>query len=577
MLLAFMTVIWGAGRASSLAQLVDDAPVCGDAETTGEEECDDGNLRNGDRCSSECKVEACNNGRIEGFEQCDGGPRCDDQCFLTFCGDNIVQEQAGEQCDDGDRTSGDGCSSICKLENQPVIDPETGEPVTPDTPVDSPAPTPAPAPAPVAAPVRQSPAQSTAISTLRREAGIVTDFLFTSAGEVYTAGLSDEQNETLALILDLLRQGKPLTPELQQQAGIIAAAFIVAKADEHDKYSNAIRGFFLSDSGQQMLGSLGIDPAIAGTDTGLAEIEKILAARPAVSSEEKLDQVDDVLKRLDRQSVDLNSALTARFQTIYANENATPVQQLKALSALREDLERQAQDPAKAMPELHGEIGRLRDSIPQIEKEFGAETAQQVNRLLIDLEALAKEGKPADAPRAAASLNRIAVILEQKGVARAEIEVADTEYLHAAATVEVAAAAAGLEVPADAESQDPLARVQSLAAQAPAAYAYAFANGRQNDQVQALLRYLDNNTRILELRDIVRQTGNNAMDVQFEQLRREITQIGMNDARSECSYSIEAATDCVQTYVTALEQAARNRSALSKAAAALREYFGIEQ
>ena len=38
------------------------------------------------------------------------------------CGDGIVQEQYGEQCDDGNRTSGDGCSAVCGRETEPVGD-----------------------------------------------------------------------------------------------------------------------------------------------------------------------------------------------------------------------------------------------------------------------------------------------------------------------------------------------------------------------------------------------------------------------------------------------------------------------
>jgi cysteine-rich repeat protein len=33
------------------------------------------------------------------------------------CGDHIVQADQGEQCDDGNTISGDGCSSRCQNEN----------------------------------------------------------------------------------------------------------------------------------------------------------------------------------------------------------------------------------------------------------------------------------------------------------------------------------------------------------------------------------------------------------------------------------------------------------------------------
>ena len=63
---------------------------CGDGFVrTGVEQCDDGNVINGDGCSSTCTSEGCGNGVVE----------------------------PGEQCDDGNMTNGDGCSSTCNLES----------------------------------------------------------------------------------------------------------------------------------------------------------------------------------------------------------------------------------------------------------------------------------------------------------------------------------------------------------------------------------------------------------------------------------------------------------------------------
>ena len=51
-------------------------PACGNGILEFPEECDDGNLRNGDGCSEECKTEnipVCGNGQLEFGEQCDDG------------------------------------------------------------------------------------------------------------------------------------------------------------------------------------------------------------------------------------------------------------------------------------------------------------------------------------------------------------------------------------------------------------------------------------------------------------------------------------------------------------------------
>jgi len=74
----------------------------------------------------------CGNGTIEGPEICDDGPNngryaynaADRFCNLTcdgwapYCGDGVLQSNYGEECDDGNNTSGDGCDPVCKIESR---------------------------------------------------------------------------------------------------------------------------------------------------------------------------------------------------------------------------------------------------------------------------------------------------------------------------------------------------------------------------------------------------------------------------------------------------------------------------
>lgn len=117
------------------------------------ERCDDGNLLNGDGCSSTCVIEAdfncdtsqitsdcsrCGNGKSDAGEQCDDGNRnsldgCSAACQLedgfecnplfpafcvevTVCFDGVFDSQT-EGCDDGNNMDGDGCSRQCQVEN----------------------------------------------------------------------------------------------------------------------------------------------------------------------------------------------------------------------------------------------------------------------------------------------------------------------------------------------------------------------------------------------------------------------------------------------------------------------------
>ena len=145
-------------------------PICGDGVIEGSEKCDDSNTANGDGCSSTCQVEPastcpgtpsapkagkcttaiCGNGVTEAGEACDCGtdptkfptgctgpnglfngdgtgcsktctkePTCRSstgktQACSTSCGNGNIE--TGEECDDGNAVSGDGCSSTCKKE-----------------------------------------------------------------------------------------------------------------------------------------------------------------------------------------------------------------------------------------------------------------------------------------------------------------------------------------------------------------------------------------------------------------------------------------------------------------------------
>ena len=135
-------------------------PVCGDGLWVLREQCDDGNGRNGDGCSSECSVEdgwacggsgggsppdaitvsacmgICGDGKLVASEQCDdgnllSGDGCSSSCLVepgyecrydsggpevcfTICGDGVVAGK--ENCDDNNSAGYDGCSSNCKIE-----------------------------------------------------------------------------------------------------------------------------------------------------------------------------------------------------------------------------------------------------------------------------------------------------------------------------------------------------------------------------------------------------------------------------------------------------------------------------
>ncbi len=84
------------------------ATVCGDGVVAGTEACDDINVSNGDGCSSACQVEA---GWSCSYQL---NPVAKSVCTIP-CGDGVLA--GSEQCDDGNTQDGDGCTSTCSVES----------------------------------------------------------------------------------------------------------------------------------------------------------------------------------------------------------------------------------------------------------------------------------------------------------------------------------------------------------------------------------------------------------------------------------------------------------------------------
>jgi cysteine-rich repeat protein len=77
---------------------------CGNGQKEAGEDCDDGNLLSGDGCEADCIVQA-------GYEcNLDDSGRS----ICQSCGNGVLE--GTESCDDGNRVSGDGCSATCETE-----------------------------------------------------------------------------------------------------------------------------------------------------------------------------------------------------------------------------------------------------------------------------------------------------------------------------------------------------------------------------------------------------------------------------------------------------------------------------
>lgn len=110
----------------------------GQEPTVLKEECDDGNNTNGDGCNAWCFIEDYDTyGAIAPEDELDLSNNPETQpsnsvedTQKAFCGDGNLDRELGEECDDANQQSGDGCSADCLQENrlQPVREQDPARP-----------------------------------------------------------------------------------------------------------------------------------------------------------------------------------------------------------------------------------------------------------------------------------------------------------------------------------------------------------------------------------------------------------------------------------------------------------------
>jgi cysteine-rich repeat protein len=126
--LANVDLVFGSTVSSTIRSFVTSvsclavAATCGDGTVGSGEQCDDGNTTDGDGCSSACEIEGvCGDGFIGAGETCDDGNTTPgDGCDASCQLETVCGngvKEGVEQCDDGNTVSGDGCSYKCVLES----------------------------------------------------------------------------------------------------------------------------------------------------------------------------------------------------------------------------------------------------------------------------------------------------------------------------------------------------------------------------------------------------------------------------------------------------------------------------
>ncbi|MDE0883312.1 MAG: DUF4215 domain-containing protein, partial [Myxococcota bacterium] len=94
------------------------ARVCGNSQVEEGEQCDDGNFTDTDGCTTNCQRNVCGDGSLySGREACDDGNRINSDGCTNVCAvarcGDSVVRAGTEECDDGNLVNDDNCSNEC--------------------------------------------------------------------------------------------------------------------------------------------------------------------------------------------------------------------------------------------------------------------------------------------------------------------------------------------------------------------------------------------------------------------------------------------------------------------------------
>ncbi|HRH93151.1 MAG TPA: DUF4215 domain-containing protein [Candidatus Peribacteria bacterium] len=400
-----------ANRGTSHAQSDE---VCGNDTVDPGEQCDDGNLTSGDGCSAYCLNEVCGNAVTDIGEQCDdgnqvGGDGCGSLCTIEFCGDQVTQSP--ETCDDGNNVSGDGCSSICQTEGPSTLKGELipDETASSDAASDTQTVSSDAATAPAVHPA--APVIPQRILQIAVDAATANTFIRSAEGDDYVSYFESADQEALKDILRALRDRKPLTPEQRERAEKFAGDLGLSKFAERDRYNDMLARLIATTISEGVISEQALDQAKLTGDPAAITAELRTVTTP-LSASALQNETLALFSGLQRQGVSIDGLSTDQIVGMVA-EDRRPVELFEAIVEVKEKVEQAAvPDVEASYQDVLDNAHNLRTMLPVLETEYGIDRAK-VEARIANLETTVANATPKDAGDVVDAINKLTVSIQR--------------------------------------------------------------------------------------------------------------------------------------------------------------------
>jgi len=548
--------------------------VCGDRAVDTGEQCDDGDLVNGDGCSSECRSEICGNGIVDEAEQCDSGPLngiqgndCSLACFFRFCGDGTTDPDRGEQCDvgGGNGEPGGSCAGGCKLNLQAASSSSSSSLSSSAASEEG---------GGTKGYWMYKPSVETGVTpaavtpTVVSEAKAAAVFLAQPAAEDIKEYFTREENLALEGIIKKLSSGRRLKPAEREQAKELSRKFQETKTTERDRYVNLLKDFISTPVSSRVVADQNLSrEKLSAPDLALAaaELKKIVKILPPETLKKKVVEQVAALKVL---GVDIEPEIGA-YEAELTDERAVRV--FSALKSVKEAAEKRSTPDLKlSLLELERQASALLQAAPLLEREYGLKR-EELEPLVKSLnKAIGRAGKE-NVQRVIENVDRLISVFEQKQViTRSDIISLNIKNPHAAAAVRLAQDAGWRP-----EGYEVSGLINELADRAPEKYKNFFETGSQNEQKAALLDYLQGSDRLIAMLSFLNQKNRPDMEARYRLLLSDIQSVGNKNMGSGCEVSMIAALGCADDFMTDLEREYREADKIKGFIGMLQDLFGI--